>query len=839
LFSGVVRTHRQRLGLTQEELADRSGLSVRAIGKIESGRTTPRPQTVRLLADVFGLTGAERERFIRCAAGEAGPAVSVPGPAVPTAVPAQLPADVSEFLGREVQLGWLDEVVAGPRSGLTAVVVSAVAGAAGVGKTALTVHWAHRVRDRFPDGQLYVNLRGYDPDQPMSAGEALVGFLSALGVAGSDIPFDLDDRAARFRTEVADRRMLIVLDNAATVEQVRPLLPGSPTCVVVVTSRDSLAGLVVVEGARRLDLDLLPPVEAIALLRRLIGGRVDAEPEAARELARCCAGLPLALRIAAELVVSSPTRSLGELVAELADQRRRLDVLDVGGDPRAAVSTVFSWSLRHLPPSVVRAFGLLGHHPGPDLDAYAAAALVGTSVKEARGTLDRLAQAHLAHRVGRDRYGMHDLLRAYASGLGADRPGEAGAGVGRLLDYYLATTVAAMSTLYPVEAARMPAVPAGVHGPDLADANAANRWLRAELAALVMAVRYAATHDRPDCAIALPVALNRFLSVGGYHVDALTMQTHALEVARSIGDRNAEAKALMGMGGAHMSMGNAERCAALFEESLALAERNGDRVGQARAFNSLAINDWQQARFERSFERFARALDLYRAIGDPTGIPAALTNLANVETRLGRYEAAVEHLTESMDFCRQLGNDNGVAQALNSLGYLEVELRRYDEAAAHLEQAVDLCRQTGRRSGEASALDSLGAAYSGLGRHERARDVQQQALAITRELGERVLENWVLNGLGTSALAAGRLADALEHHSAALALATEIGARDHQANAHAGLARAHERAGDLGVARDEYATALAIYEELGLPEATRVRDRLTALDDQTSAPRSR
>jgi tetratricopeptide (TPR) repeat protein len=613
------------------------------------------------------------------------------------------------------------------------------------------------------------------------------------------------------------------------VEQVRPLLPGSPTCVVVVTSRDSLAGLVVVDGARPLDLDLLSPAEAIALLRRLIGGRVDAEPEAAGELVRCCAGLPLALRIAAELVAFSPTRSLSELVAELADQRRRLDVLDVGGDPRAAVSTVFSWSLRHLPPSVVRAFGLLGHHPGPDLDAYAAAALAGTSVREARAMLDRLAQAHLVHRIGPDRYGMHDLLRAYASGLGADRPQEAGAGVGRLLDYYLATTVTAMNTLYPAEAGRMPAVPPGITGPDLTHADAAKGWLQAELAAMVMAARYAAAHDRPDRAIDLSVALNRYLTVAGRYVDALTMHGHALDAARRIGDRNAEAKALMRIGSAHIYVANAEQGVALVEESLELAELTEDDVGQARALNALAINDLHMGRFELAVDRFRRALDLYRAADDPAGIPVALTNLGNAETRLGRYESALEHVTESLEFCRELGHTNGAAQALGVLGYLEVELHRYDDAVAHLQQAIELSRQTGRRRGEASSMDSLGAAYSGLGQHDRALELQLEALAIAREIGERVLESWILNSLGASALAAGRLADALDHYADALALATEIGARDKQATAHAGLARAHHSAGDLGAAREEYAAALGIFEQLGMPEATKVRDGLAAV----------
>ena len=823
MFSRVVRVHRQRLGLTQEELADKSGLSLRAIGKIESGRTTPRPQTVRLLADVFGLTGAERERFSQSVVGD-------PVPAVPAAVPAQLPPDVSHFLGRESQLEWLDGVITDAGTGLTAVVISAVAGTAGVGKTALTVHWAHRVRDRFPDGQLYANLRGYDPHQPMTAGETLAGFLTALGVAGPDIPFDLDDRAARYRTAIAGRRMLIVLDNAGTVEQVRPLLPGSPTCAVVVTSRDSLGGLVVVDGARRIALDLLPLADAVELLGRLVGPRVDAEPDAARELAQFCAGLPLALRIAAELVASNPGRSLGELLAELADQRRRLDLLDVGGDPRAAIGTVFSWSLRHLPEPVVRTFGLLGHHPGPDFDAYAAAALAGLDVRQARELLERLAQAHLVHRVGPDRYGMHDLLRAYASGFSEnERPQETVAGVGRLLDYYLATTVAAMAALNPSEVAQLPAAPAGVTGPDLTQADAANRWLRAELAALVMAVRHAAASDRPDRAIDLSFALRRFLTLGGHYVDALTVHGHALDAARRIGDRTAEAKALMGMGTAHIFMANAGRGAALVEQSLALSELTGDLLGQARALTVLGMDDVQQARFERAVDRLRRVLDLYRSLGDPAGIPLALSNLAIAETQLGRYESAVEHISESLEICRQRGSTHGTAHALGSLGFVEVELQRYDEAVVHLEEAVELCRQHGQRRGEASALANLGTAYSGLGQHDRALEVQQQALAISRETGERVLESGIRNDLGAAALAAGRPAAALDHHAAALVLATEAGGRDEQASAHAGLARAHESAGDPARARDEYAKALALYEELGMPEASRVRESLAAL----------
>jgi hypothetical protein len=271
----------------------------------------------------------------------------VPGSAsrsAPLPVPAQLPSDVHGFTGRNDELDELDRLLIKEGDQSTAVVISAVAGTAGVGKTALAVRWAHRVRDAFPDGQLYVDLRGYGPDRPIPAEKALARFLTNLGVAGPDIPLDVDDRAVRYRTEINGRQMLVVLDNAASVEQIRPLLPGTPSCSVVVTSRDSLPGLVALHGGCRLDLDLLPLPDAVTLLHTLIGERVEAEPEAATTLATQCARLPLALRVAAELATTRPTTPLEDLVRELADQAQRLQRLDAGGDPRAAVRVVFSWS---------------------------------------------------------------------------------------------------------------------------------------------------------------------------------------------------------------------------------------------------------------------------------------------------------------------------------------------------------------------------------------------------------------------------------------------------------------------------------------------------------------
>src|SRR5216683_2467376 len=333
----------------------------------------------------------------------ADPALTLPVPAPGphghlVVVPRELPAAVSHFTARDSELSALTGLAGMATPGT--VVISAIGGTAGVGKTALALYWAHQVADSFPDGQLYVNLRGYDPEQPVPAADVLAGFLRALGVPGTDIPAEIDERAARYRSLLAGRRMLVVLDNAGSAEQVRPLLPGSPGCMTVVTSRDSLAGLVARDGATRLDLDLLPLADAVSLLRALIGERADADPVAAEALAARCCRLPLALRIAAELAAARPAAPLARLVGELADQQRRLDLLDADGDARTAVRAVFSWSCRHLDPDAASAFRLACLHPGPDLGRYAIAALTGATLEQAERMLGVLAQAHLIQPAG-------------------------------------------------------------------------------------------------------------------------------------------------------------------------------------------------------------------------------------------------------------------------------------------------------------------------------------------------------------------------------------------------------------------------------------------------------
>lgn len=422
-----------------------------------------------------------REVHQRILAGDAALAVPAPRPNARDGqlqvVPQELPGTVRQFVGRDGELaalsGLMDRAAAAAPG---AVVISAVGGTAGVGKTALAVHWAHQVAERFPDGQLYVNLRGYDPDQPMSAADALAGFLRSLGVPGQDIPSEMEQRTVRYRSLLAGRQMLIVLDNAREAEQVRPLLPGTVGCVTLVTSRDSLAGLVARDGAFRVELGLLPLAEAVGLLHALIGDRATADPGATEALAEACSRLPLALRVAAELAIARPGIPLAELVAELAGMRPRLELLDAGGDQNTSVRTVFSWSYQHLEADTARAFSLIGMHPGHDFDRYALAALTGSTAERADQIAGALVQAHLIELTGQGRFGMHDLLRGYARELGVGHgEAEERAALTRLFDYYLHTAATAMNALYPAESNRRPRI-SSVAAPVPPVGNAVAAW---------------------------------------------------------------------------------------------------------------------------------------------------------------------------------------------------------------------------------------------------------------------------------------------------------------------------------------------------------------------------
>ena len=688
-FGQRLHYYRLEAGLTQEELAEKSGLSVRAISDMESGRTArPRRSSLERIADALQTPSTGRKEVMNAMrpvpppppvnqanpVTKQQPSAAAPGPVVPR----QLPTVAANFVGRTAELKELNDLLERPAAELAGTtVVVAIVGTAGVGKSALAVRWAHQVAERFPDAQLYVNLRGYDPGQPMTAADALAAFLRALGVPGRDIPPEVDERAALYRSLIAGLRILIVADNTGSVEQVRPLLPAGSGCAAIVTSRDALVGLVAREGARRLHLDQLPVAETHDLLKALIGERVDADPGAAAALADHCSRLPLALRVAAELAVSRPATTLADLVSELADQKRRLDLLHADGDPQTAVRAVFSWSYRVLEADARRAFRLMGLIPTHDLDRYATAALTDMPVDRAGRLLDKLAYAHLIQAAGPGRFNMHDLLRAFADELAAaqDTAEARRVALTRLFDYYLQVSAAAVHTLYPAEYHNLsrllpPPTLARLVGTQVA----ARAWLDAQQPNLVAAAKYMADFGWPDHAVQLAAVLYLYLEAGDHYGEAAAIHAYARDAARRISDRTAEANAITNLGLIDLRQGRYQQAAEHHLRALDLFRDTSDRTGEARVLGNLGLIGFQEGRYQEASSNHRRSLALYREIGDRTGEGRALTNLGDVYLRQGRYQEAAEFHKQALSIFRQNGYRSAEAYPLTNLG--DVYLRQ-------------------------------------------------------------------------------------------------------------------------------------------------------------------
>jgi len=778
----------------------------------------------RILA---GTDDAEPSPAADARAAPAGQPADGPG----AALPRQLPAAVRHFTGRQQELRTLTERL---DDGDT-VVISAIDGTAGVGKTALALHWAHQVAARFPDGQLYVDLRGYDLETPMPPAAALATFLRALGVGGQDIPVELDERATRYRSLLAGRRVLVVLDNAGTADQVRPLLPGTPGCTALVTSRDSLAGLVARDGACRVDLDTLDIADAVTLLRALIGDRVDIDPVAARALAEQCARLPLALRVAAERAATLPATPLADLVADLTDQQRRLYLLDAGRDPRTAVRTVLSWSYRHLDTETARAFRLAGLHAGDGLDEYALAALVGSTVDDSRRLLAELTRAHLVQPAGAGRYTLHDLLRAYARELtcSSDTERQRRAALSRLSDYYLRAAAAAMDAVHPSRSdGELPDI--GTPLPPVPkDAAAALAWLETERANLLAVVDQTVAESWHRRTILLAASLHRFLYFGGHHVEAFAIHSHAVRAAGELGDRAAQASALCDLAVAAAQVGP-QQVTEHLTRALALFREIEDRHGSARALLGLGLREKSAGRLSRAMDFYRQALAVYGEVrtGD-TG--RLLVNLGELETLLGHDQPAAEHLAEALAVARRLGDRSTASAALDGLGTLHRRLGDLDRAEAAYREAMDLAVDIGFRYGIAYVRLHLAELDHCRGRLRQADRGYRRALQLLDELGDRGGEAEARNGLGELSLAAGRPGDAAAQHAAALELGRQAGDHLQQARAHAGLGRGFLTGGEPGLARQHWQDALARYTALGTSDTARLRADLAALDGQTTA----
>jgi DNA-binding SARP family transcriptional activator/tetratricopeptide (TPR) repeat protein len=654
-------------------------------------------------------------------------------------VPRQLPAAVAHFTGRGEELSMLSGSLERLGRADGTVVISAIGGTPGVGKTALAVHWAHQVAELFPDGQLYVNLRGFGPSgPPMTAGEAVCGFLESLGISRDRIPAGTDAQAGLYRSMLAGRRMLVVLDNAADEVQVRPLLPGSAGCLAVVTSRRPLPGLAAAEGALQVCLDLMSEREAGELLAARLGaGRVAAEPTAVSELAALCARLPLALAVAAVRAASSPGLALTSLTEQLRDMRGRLDALDAE-DPGSSVRAVFSWSYQHLSSPAARMFRLLGTHPGPDISLPAAASLAGVPRTEARRILAELTGTHLLTQDARGRFAFHDLLRAYAmeEARGQTHRAEQLEATHRLLDHYLHTARAASILLCPgrdpafVLAAPRP----GTEPESLTDDGHALTWFEAEHQVLLAVISQAEAAGFDAHAWQLPWALADYFSRRGHWQDQTTTQRTALAAAQRLGDRAAQARAHHGLGCAQ-SVSSAGRAGhAHLAHALRLYRELGDQLGQSSIHLSFAMAFDFQRRPEKALDHARQVLTLARATGHAVEEANALSTIGWLYAELGDYPRALEHCRPGLDACRDLGDRNGEAATWDSLGYVEHHLGNFDQATTCYEHALKLSRDIGNLLNQAVILDHFGDAREAAGDTRGAGESWRQALAILDDL---------------------------------------------------------------------------------------------------------
>jgi DNA-binding SARP family transcriptional activator len=669
-----------------------------------------------------------------------GAAAAAATPPAPLVVPRQLPPATARFIGREPELRQLDAVAAAAGGSAGAAVIAVLGGTAGVGKTALATAWAHRAADRFADGQLYVNLRGFGPeDAPMTPAEGLADLVEALRPSAG-IPGGLDARAGLYRSLTAGQRLLVILDNARDADQVRPLLPGSPGCMALITSRDRLAGLAVTEGAALLTLEVLPEPEARALVVARAGeGRAAAQPRAVAQITELCGRLPLALAIASARAAARPALPMAELAAELRDARDRLDALDAG-EPASSARAVLSWSYRGLSPPAARLFRLLGLHPGPDIGAGAAASLAGVSLERGRRLLGELTRLHIAAEPAADRFSLHDLLRAYAleRAEADETAGERHAAAHRVLDYYLHAAHAMSRVLSPArEAITLVPPQPGALREDLGGYQRAWSWAEAECPVLLAMVALAADTGFARHAWQLARALDTFLSRRGRWPELAHVQRLALGAARQAGDLAGQAHAHCGIGWACVSQGSYDDGRTHFREAADLFRELGDKSGEARACVRAGQAFWREGRLGEACRSAERALELYRASGDRVGQAGALNNIGLYHMRLGAYERGLDCCRQALAAFRELGEHRGEASTLDSLGDGYHRLGRTGDAIACYQESLTAFRELGDRYNQAEILTHLATAYQAGGDAPLARDCLEQALAILTELEHR------------------------------------------------------------------------------------------------------
>lgn len=748
--------------------------------------------------------------------------------------PAQLPGDVRGFVNRVHELGELDTTLVSQLNEPSSLGVAVIVGTAGVGKTSLAIRWSHRIRTRFPDGQLYANLRGYDPSAPVAAVEVLGRFLRALDVPAERIPTGEEARSDLFRSAVAERRMLILLDNAATVEQIRPLLPGASECLVVVTSRSRMSGLVARDGAHRVSVETLSETESVELLRRVLAAYRTGDDDAdLAELARLCAFLPLALRIAAERAAARPRMPLSELIADLRDDSGMWEALSAEDAGEAdAVRTVFAWSYRALSAPAARMFRLLGLHPGPEFGPQAAAALTGISTAQARRLLDTLAAAHLLEECGHDRFQFHDLLRAYAMDqVNQDESEEERrACLGRVLSWYLQSAAAAGQI--GSGAYTLPVVPEPHAGHVAAqvfeDYKAAISWYETERDNLISGVRAAALRGLHQTAWQIPAVLTAMIADRDSAEAWLPTHLIALDSARQAGDRYGEAITLDNLGIAYRHLFDLAQSAAYFGAALQLFQEIGSALGQARAANGLGVVHLFAHRIDDALSCFEQAVDAARDLDNHMLVAAFIRNVGWALLERGDYERAEPLLRQAATELEEASEHLEVAEALTLLASvlrLSGHVARARDAA---ERALSIAGDVEGTLFEALALLELGRIDLAAGDVAEALASLQQAASLFWRVGRPDLQAAAWGGVGEAYCALGRVDDAADFHRRAAATYRDRSDQWQLALSLASLAEALSAGGETTQVRDLRREAAGLFAQFSDPVATKNRARLEA-----------
>ncbi len=873
-FGQLLKELRVAAGLTQEKLAERARVSPRTVSDLERGIIRlPRNDTARMLADALDLAGRGRDDFEAVARGRVlndvpaaagGPAGSV------AAATRTLPRDITSFTGRDLELRQLLAAVERSTGAGGAVGVYAIGGMAGIGKTAFAVHAAHQLATLFPDGQIFLPLHGHTPGhQPADPADALASLLATIGIRACHIPASLEARSALWRDRTAGQQLLLILDDAISSEQVRPLIPGSGATLVLITSRRHLSAL---DEATPISLDTLPPGEAAVLLTRLTG-RVDLNPDdpAVAELVRLCGFLPLAIGMVARQLRHHPAWTPAGRAAELAAAADRLEVMTT---ENLSVSAAFDLSYADLTADQQQLLRRLGLHPGAEIDGYAGAALDGTDLPAARRGLEDLYDHHLLSEPTAGRYRLHDLIREHARTLASlqDSDHEREQVTERLLDYYQQTAADANALIARARPAAAREARDADRGPDLPDLDHALAWVRAERANLLACLDHATRAGQHGHVIALTAGLSELWQRDGPWTEAITRHVAAIAAAQQLGDRLVHANALNDLGILRRLTGDYPAAAEAHEQAQDIYRNLGHRLGEANALSSLAVVLYLTGYYPAAAQALERAVDIYRQTGDQLGEADVLNRLGDVLQQISDFTAAAQALEralgiyrdldhrpgeanalsslgvvldltghfasaaraheQALDIYRDLGHQLGEANALYALARVLRRMRDYSAAVKANEDALRIYRQIGSRLGEANALDCLGAALRLTGDYPAAAQALDRALGIHRQLGNRDGQAEALNELGTLHRVGGEVALAERCHRESLDLARATGNLWNEAHSLAGLGRCALAAGHTAEGEARLRRALAIFQRSDVAEGADVSAELDALSGQ-------